>query len=203
MRWREPAIAFMALTGFALIVELGHLSLQVFQPGPWVSAAAFFGGRVWRSFVLPESPTGTRSIGAVFGMLLMAAAAAAGDAAEMLPNLITGRLIRPETALLLLILVGGILLGKSPRLALVTWAAIVLLALPWAYQTLSKFPAGISDAARVSICSAAFAVLGYQIVRRGEAAYARALRLLPPSDFYSDRDRDAAQTAGAGQRVAA
>jgi hypothetical protein len=178
MRWREPAIAFAA--GLGLVGTLGlAVGLRDWEFQSWaLSAASFFGGRVWRSFVVPKM-AGFRGIGTFSALLLMLLFAAI---LVFVPNIFAVTPI--ETALLgapnlaslpLLALMGGIIVRKKPNLALVCWTTMVIM---WAsgvgWDNLTLGPGG----AEIFICITGFAMLGYQLERRGEPHYARALGLV-------------------------
>jgi hypothetical protein len=187
MRWREPAITLAA--GLGLIGTLGlAVGLRDWEFQSWaLSAASFFGGRVWRSFVIPKM-AGFRAIGTLSALLLMLLFAnlvfAPAPAVDIFGTRLAGSVTlgAPNLASLpLLALVGGIIVRKKPILALGCWTTMVLM---WAsvagWDKLFLGP----GSAETFICITGFAMLGYQLDRRGEAHYARALGLvaqMPPS----------------------
>jgi hypothetical protein len=69
MRWREPTLAFVASLVLLGAVELNGWGWDL-APSVLLSVAAFFGGRVWRSLVVPETE-GFRGISAASAIVLM------------------------------------------------------------------------------------------------------------------------------------
>jgi hypothetical protein len=177
MRWHEPAIVFVA--GAAMIANLG---LNGWGFGTWaLSAASFFGGRVWRSFVLPET-AGVRGIGAAGCTILMIWGAGMAFYVPELTLVLSNSAVGLEprqTPLLLLALAGGIAFRKLLILALATWSMVILMWASAVKATLAQQPLDVlsiaSDNSSTLVCLAAFSLFGYLLGRHGEAAYARAL----------------------------
>jgi acylphosphatase len=201
MRWREPSAivgagavaAFLGLgtarsgTGlFALFAGLDAVGLLAA-----LATASFFGGRVWRSFVFPDSAD-ERGVSAGFGLALMVAAAgiaSLGQVSWSVTNILTHthpgvRFVTHEAPLLLTAMVVGLIVRKSPSLAAVTLVLTAVITITAVLTTAMTAPVVILARWLGPLIGwvVIFALFGFAIDRWGEAAYARALGLLPRAE---------------------
>ena len=207
MRWREPAMAFAASFPalIAVVLEVWDFDTWAFSQPLALSAASFFCGRAWRSFVVPETarPHGIGTGGAIVLMLLGACAAVVSDIVPTGPTTEFGAAAY-ASSLLLLALAGGILVRKRLTLGLLCWIATIVL---WAGPAVLA-QIFLTSAASTLVSVIGFAVLGYHLEWLGEAGYARALGLVAQAlprmaDRGIDADRDHADGGDFSKRTVA
>jgi hypothetical protein len=215
MRWHGPTIAFAA--SIVLVGAAGSLGWG-FEPCA-LSVASFFGGRAWRRFVVPETAD-FPGIGAVSATVLMLLAAIVAFMSDIFPRFAitpfgaAAQAVPREAPLLLLALVGGIVVRKTRTLAFFTWTMVVfmwasaaVLGLGTAAQITLADLVFVPSAASTLVCVIGFAALGYQLERRGEADYARALGLVAqaprPAGRGSEVDRGHADDGDFTERAVA
>jgi hypothetical protein len=181
MRGNELIVALAAFAASGTLIGL-HDAAQLSS----LSAASFFGGRIWRGVAL-ERPAGLRGIDARLAAILMAALVGSVFFESLLSwtsNSHPGPAVDSafvEASFALLAFVAGIVFRKSPRLSLAT-VAIGLGTAGISLVTSGATIFGLDRGLWFSLdggfwsslaCIGAFALLGHEIDRRGDAAYAR------------------------------